>query len=80
MVFIEYKDMKFALFANKGFLPYIITHLEKDGHSVLFNNFAPDIDICIVESLLRTLNKLLLSLIRYYKILLSINKYSDLLN
>ena len=42
--------MKFALFAYKGFLPYIISHLEKDGHSVLFNTFTPDIDICIVEN------------------------------
>ncbi|GAH22438.1 unnamed protein product, partial [marine sediment metagenome] len=42
--------MKFALFATKGFLPYIINHLEKDGHSVLFNTFSPDIDICIVEN------------------------------
>ncbi len=42
--------MKFALIANKGFLPYIINHLEKDGHSVLFNDFSPDIDVCIVEN------------------------------
>ena len=42
--------MKFSLFATKGFLPYIINHLEKDGHSVLFNKFSPDIDICIVEN------------------------------
>ena len=42
--------MKFALFATKGFLPYIINHLEKDGHSVLFNTFSPDIDICIIEN------------------------------
>ena len=42
--------MKFALFATKGFLPYIINHLENDGHTVLFNTFSPDIDICIVEN------------------------------
>ncbi len=42
--------MKFAIFATKGFLPYIINHLEKDGHTVLFNTFSPDIDICIVEN------------------------------
>ncbi|GAH87728.1 unnamed protein product, partial [marine sediment metagenome] len=42
--------MKFALFATKGFLPYIINHLENEGHSVLFNTFSPDIDICIVEN------------------------------
>ena len=42
--------MKFALFATKGFLPYIINHLENDGHSVLFNTFSPDVDICIVEN------------------------------
>ncbi len=42
--------MKFSLFAKKGFLPYIINHLEKDGHSVLFNTFSPDIDVCIIEN------------------------------
>jgi len=42
--------MNFALFATKGFLPYIVNHLEKDGHSVLFNTFSTDIDICIVEN------------------------------
>lgn len=42
--------MKFSLFASKGFLPYIINHLKKDGHSVLFNKFSPDVDICIVEN------------------------------
>ncbi len=42
--------MKFSLFATKGFLPYIIKHLEKDGHEVLFNAFSTDIDICIVEN------------------------------
>jgi len=41
--------MKFAL-SNGAFLPYIIKHLEKDGHSVLYNSFSPDIDICIVEN------------------------------
>ena len=42
--------MKFALFATKGFLPYIINHLEKDGHIVSLNSFSPDVDICIVEN------------------------------
>ncbi len=42
--------MKFSLFATKGFLPYIIKHLENDGHEVLFNKFSPDIDICIIEN------------------------------
>ncbi len=42
--------MKFALIANKGFLPYIINHLEEDGHSVLFNSCSPDIGVCIIEN------------------------------
>ncbi len=42
--------LKFALFAHKGFLPYIIKHLENDGHSVLFNALSQDVDICIVEN------------------------------
>jgi len=42
--------MKIALFSNFGFLPYIIKHLEKDGHSVIFNRFSPDIKVCIIEN------------------------------
>lgn len=42
--------MKFSLFATKGFLPYIIKHLEKGGHEVLFNTFTPSTDICIIEN------------------------------
>jgi len=44
--------MNLSLFANKGFLPYIIKHLEKDGHKVLFNSLMPDTDICIVENIM----------------------------
>ena len=41
--------MKFAL-SDGAFLPFIKNHLEKDGHSVLYNTFSPDIDVCIVEN------------------------------
>lgn len=41
--------MKISLYGNY-YIPYVIKYLEKEGHSVLFNQFSPDIDVCFVES------------------------------
>ncbi len=41
--------MKFAI-SDGAILPYIIENLENDGHSVLFDTFSPDIDVCIIEN------------------------------
>ncbi len=41
--------MKFTL-SDGAILPYIVEHLKNDGHSVLFDSFSPDIDICIIEN------------------------------
>ncbi len=41
--------MKLVL-SDGAILPFIVEHLENDGHSVLFDTFSPDIDICIIEN------------------------------
>lgn len=41
--------MKISIYGNY-YLPYILKSLERDGNTVLFNKFSPDIDVCVVES------------------------------
>ena len=41
--------MNFSIYGLYYF-PYIIKTLKDDGHFVLFNEFSPDIDVCLVES------------------------------
>jgi len=41
--------MKISIFGQYYF-PYITELLKEEGHVVLLNNFAPDIDVCILES------------------------------
>lgn len=42
--------MKFSIFGQYCF-PFVLKYLEKDGHTVLFNKFSPDVDVCISESI-----------------------------
>lgn len=41
--------MKISIYGQYYF-PYITELLKKDGHEVLLNNFANDIDVCVLES------------------------------
>lgn len=53
--------MKFSIF-GWYFLPYLIKHLEKDGHLVLLNKFSKDVDVCIAESVIAAMYDVYLNL------------------
>ena len=43
--------MKFSIY-GWYFLPYVKKYLEKDGHTVILNNFSTDVDVCIAENIM----------------------------
>lgn len=43
--------MRFSIY-GWYFLPYIRDYLEKDGHTVVLNDFSTNVDVCIVENIM----------------------------